>query len=735
VVTPQSLPPPNPGAFPASGFPPPSIRNLAGGAAIGAGLDFGLRLMSGQPPDQAAAGALASGLGSLAGGAIGAAVGGVPGAWLGSMIGGAVGGALYDRFRPETNDAMQRRLQEEEYDVQTTPPGVPNILHYKYTWQAAEVFDASSQIGLGVSRIVGLGSESYEPVKGEIWRRLIIKYKPFTGSWNNYGQEIDEVLTTYALNTPVDDKHSDFRIYSGLSIKSLDGKAYPWNSAKDNLDSSYLGQDRRSPESQNSPYGALGIGPLPYGGGHWQPGRNNNLPSTGNPQGQRLPTPQINNPPEISNQRQHQPTPTPLEQPQFQQQRQNQQQQQHGGYQFSGQGGLQSPGQMFLPSTGIPYIPGSQVFRFSIPTYNPNTPQQNPQPQTNQQQQIQDFRQPQTQKAEPIPDSQKPPKPPESTPQEQGQKSIEQLQTEVMRLGAGMAAITLLLKGLDSKVDKLPEENCRRCVKPQMDNLLDRLIQAADLSLLGVINNKLGPQLPGGISSVLDKAGKLVGKTWDFLQIDRVLNVLTFATALHNAYMLSNGLTQTLFSAISNILDVFGIEDKDGNALDVGQIVTQWTDTFFKKLFGVETVDGIKKEWAKLNRIYQAASNIIWSMQSIFDSTRSLLDLAIENTGKIGNALRKAGVVFENAYGKLTEKMTARNKWQKALDEFAENAQNIENVISTVDEAAQEVLSIQDTVKQLKDQQKEAKDSIQAFVSSAEETEKKEKEASKAPQL
>ncbi len=275
---------------------------------------------------------------------------------------------------------------------------------------------------------------------------------------------------------------------------------------------------------------------------------------------------------------------------------------------------------------------------------------------------------------------------------------------------------------------------------------LDQAANAANFALLNKIDAKLGPQVTGGITGALgrqmarlDKISKLVhdtfSKTWNFLQIDRVLNVLTFITALHNAYMLSSNLGQTLFSAISNVLDVFGIEKSDGSPLDIGEMVAKWTDSFAKKLFGVSTVEGIKQDWKQLNRIYQAASNVIWSVQSIFDSMRSLTEIAIENTGKIGNALRKAGAVFENAYGNLVEKATARNTWQKKMDDFAQGVSSVENVISTVDSAASEVLSIQSTVKELKTQQKEFKDSVDAFKADADKKEADTKKASTSPQL
>ena len=331
---------------------------------------------------------------------------------------------------------------------------------------------------------------------------------------------------------------------------------------------------------------------------------------------------------------------------------------------------------------------------------------------------------------------------------------IEAKLDEANAKAIAIAALITALPAQESFKDGVAEGTCRTtqpggCMAKKFDGLdagnkangdkLDALnagMEAIDLSMLSTINNKLGPQIPnGGIGKMLQTTSGLVGKTWDFLQIDRVLAVLNFATSLHNAYMLSSSLTQTLFSAIGNILDVFGIEDKEGNALDVSSIVSKWTDSFAKKLFGVSTVEGIKAEWKALNRVYQAASNVIWSVQSIFDSTRSLMNIAIENTGKIGNALKRSGAVFENAYGNLVERATARNLWQKRFDDFAQGVGAVESVISTIDSAASEVLSIQSTAKELVTQQKELNDSVEAFKKELDDKELSTKEVSKAPQL
>lgn len=261
-------------------------------------------------------------------------------------------------------------------------------------------------------------------------------------------------------------------------------------------------------------------------------------------------------------------------------------------------------------------------------------------------------------------------------------------------------------------------------------NLVNQFLTTQMMQKLDKIDAKLGPQIPtGGISGTLTRAFELGKKTWNFLQVDRVLSVLTWIGVLHNAYMLSNGLAQTLFSAISNTLDVFGIEDAEGNALNVGEIVGKWTDAFFKRIFGVETVDGFKAAWKRFNRIYQAAANIIYSLQSITFSMVEILETISNYVGKIGNALRKAGVVLENSFNWMNPNANyTNNRFFNALN-------NTQEAVEAIDQVASEVLSIQQTSAELFDQKEEFETAMNEATRTIEETEGAAKGRSTQPLL
>lgn len=249
-------------------------------------------------------------------------------------------------------------------------------------------------------------------------------------------------------------------------------------------------------------------------------------------------------------------------------------------------------------------------------------------------------------------------------------------------------------------------------------------LNVADLALLNTINNKVGDQVPGGLSGKLTRLS-----SW--LHLDRALNLMIYANTLHNAYMLSSGLTQTLFSMISNVLAAVGIKDAENNPLDISSVLGKAADAYAKTVLGVTAVDGIKAEWKKYSRIYAAAANVLWSIQSIGQSILGVLEIVGSNVAKIGNALTKFGAIGEKAFGKMNDTPHFQNRFFTSLE-------TIEQTTSQIDSIASEVLSAQDTFTQIGTQKaelekamkqeegsKQGKASPEAATVKAEETAKK----------
>lgn len=213
-------------------------------------------------------------------------------------------------------------------------------------------------------------------------------------------------------------------------------------------------------------------------------------------------------------------------------------------------------------------------------------------------------------------------------------------------------------------------------------NILDALNaggQAIDLSLLTTINNKLGDAIPGGLS------GKLVdGFKW--LQLDRALNVLTFAATVHNAMMLSNDIGQTFLGIISNALQLIGIKDDKGNAYDIGSVINSTVENLVKGIIGAENYTELSAAWQKANRVYQATTNILNQFQGLAQSILQANELIGAYTGRIGNALKKGGVVLENAY----EWMNPQPKFNR----ITQGLEALQQTASTIQQVTQVPLDI-----------------------------------------
>jgi hypothetical protein len=206
-------------------------------------------------------------------------------------------------------------------------------------------------------------------------------------------------------------------------------------------------------------------------------------------------------------------------------------------------------------------------------------------------------------------------------------------------------------------------------------------LNTADLALLGVINDKLGDQLTGGISGKLTRFS-------NWLKLDRALNLLTTAATVHNAFMLSNDIGQTLLGIISNVLQLIGLKDDNGQAFDIGSVISNTVENFIKSMIGAENYQQMSEAFAKANRIYQATTNVLNSFLNLSQTILQASELIAAYTGRIGNALRKSGEVLESAYGW----MNPQPKFNR-VTQFLEGLQNGASTIQMVTQAPLDVVN------------------------------------------
>ncbi|NJQ97935.1 MAG: hypothetical protein HC784_10525 [Hydrococcus sp. CSU_1_8] len=177
---------------------------------------------------------------------------------------------------------------------------------------------------------------------------------------------------------------------------------------------------------------------------------------------------------------------------------------------------------------------------------------------------------------------------------------------------------------------------------------------------------------------------ELSKKAWRATRMDKILNALNTILLIHNAAMLSNNLAQTLGEVTSQLLHTINIRDEKNNPLDINGQLSTLLDSWMRSVFGAENWTTAKRNWAKANRIISSTSNIVWTIRSMQDSAREIMEWTAENTGKIGNALKRFRVVGENAYKWMPERVTMTNAWTRKIDRFREGIDSLDDAASSL---------------------------------------------------
>ena len=219
----------------------------------------------------------------------------------------------------------------------------------------------------------------------------------------------------------------------------------------------------------------------------------------------------------------------------------------------------------------------------------------------------------------------------------------------------------------------------------------------------------------------LEAAHKLADTAWKATHADKILAATTTVLAIHNGMMLSNNLLSTISEATNVTLDALGIKDSTDAPIDIGAAVRGKIQGVLTNLIGAEAYTALTARIARANRIYQSSINALNTTQSLFDSARTVAELTAENTGKIGNALKESGAVYEDAYNDFVEEVNPQSAAMRKLDKFREGLESIENVVDTVSQVSGEVVEIQENYDQLKKEKKEWKEEVdQALAAKAE---------------
>jgi hypothetical protein len=193
-------------------------------------------------------------------------------------------------------------------------------------------------------------------------------------------------------------------------------------------------------------------------------------------------------------------------------------------------------------------------------------------------------------------------------------------------------------------------------------------------------------------------------KAWEATRLQKVLDIITTIAVLHNAAMLSRDVAETFGHVASQALQIVGIKDEEGNPLDVNSFVGDIITDAARNLLGEEVYNDLRESYKKANRIIQIGSSIVWTVRSIADAGLELQEWIGENTGRIGNALKKYGVVGENAYRWMSPNPRARNRIRDRFQRFYDGIEAADDTVSSYAQVTGNILEIGEEVNEFRDQ-------------------------------
>ncbi|MCL1474419.1 hypothetical protein [Argonema antarcticum] len=203
----------------------------------------------------------------------------------------------------------------------------------------------------------------------------------------------------------------------------------------------------------------------------------------------------------------------------------------------------------------------------------------------------------------------------------------------------------------------------------------------------------------GGMNEIKNQ-GKKVGA---LVNLGQILQVVTLITTVHNALILSRDIGQTLFSVVDNglnaALNALGIKDVDDEGVNTDKALKDFINSVGASIFGVRTWTQVQASWAAANRITASANTLLWSVRDLADTTSSMAEMAAENSGKIGNLLRRSGVT-QDVGRWFPENYSRETVFQQKMRESLENTQNIAEAFENI---TSNVLQTQQTIKEIKD--------------------------------
>ncbi|MEM1369925.1 MAG: hypothetical protein AAGG02_18350 [Cyanobacteria bacterium P01_H01_bin.15] len=238
-----------------------------------------------------------------------------------------------------------------------------------------------------------------------------------------------------------------------------------------------------------------------------------------------------------------------------------------------------------------------------------------------------------------------------------------------------------------------------RPIRKRLEDIVDK-IAALNTLLLENLGRKID-RLSSAVNKFQSKVFRKFDQTWDFLKLDRVLNLINTAVGLHNAAMLSRNLAESIVGAFDGIFALTGLKDAEGNPFKLSGQIADGIEGLIDATIGQEAAQGISERWNRWNRIISAAAGVVMAVRSVQWAIAEGVEIVGDWIAKIGNGLREGGAVEDRQWPWMKEGLEI--KQFSRLNRFNDGLESAENITNQVYATVSAGVEIGDAVNEVRE--------------------------------
>lgn len=225
--------------------------------------------------------------------------------------------------------------------------------------------------------------------------------------------------------------------------------------------------------------------------------------------------------------------------------------------------------------------------------------------------------------------------------------------------------------------------------------------------------NKIKRAQPGQTQDKGDTIGNIaklgvigVAVTALLFLIRDILGVVGFIINIASLTSTVTNISQSFLAIFDSLAGLMGLGE------GLSKPISETFDGILNNVFGKEKVEYVKYNFARINAVFTAGANILGKVRGTSVALAAGIEENAQNTSKIGNALRRAGVVDEKLA--IMDEKIAVNVDKSQVKILNEKLSKVSNVSSELSGIAGDLKTAKDELKQIDkdkvEKEKEAKE-------------------------